>query len=159
MLVLTGDPDTRLVATDATLTDRLRVRMHAASLDHQLAAGVCPESAIPLALRARVLVSSRMKRQLANAMERLIDEAARRSPRMQSPMPMIRRRRVLEAAPLMLEVIDTLRRPLPVAARGVAQVCVLLSDGGGPLYGADGDLEQKLRETLEALQPWTDWSW
>jgi hypothetical protein len=62
---------------------------------------------------------------------------------------------VLDAAGELDALGDRLLSPDPVAARGVAQVRVLLTDGTGPLYrrGATEDLRAAVTRALASLQP------
>jgi hypothetical protein len=51
---------------------------------------------------------------------------------------------------------DTLAKPGPVAASGVAQAWILLTDGTGPLYNANSRLSlcAGAARAAKALRPW-----
>jgi len=48
-------------------------------------------------------------------------------------------------------VVERLKTPAYISARGVAMISVLLSDGAGPLYGRDPANSRVLRKALEAV--------
>ena len=62
---------------------------------------------------------------------------------------------IVAAEPEVLEIAACLRRPLPVAAAGVAAASVLLTDGAGPLYNPRGHLglREALRLAIAQLDP------
>jgi hypothetical protein len=62
-------------------------------------------------------------------------------------------RRILANAAGIAALAERLERPGPVSTAGVAKVCVLLRDGGGPLQGPGTatQLAQRIREALQAL--------
>jgi hypothetical protein len=131
----------------------LAARLRGAGLDRQLAVGVEPWRSPLHATRARQLTSHRNRRRLARSLERLIEEAE--SPRhgltaVVPPAPA----RVREARPQMLTLSARLRGDRPVAARGIAVLKDLLSDGGGPFY-TPGDPET-LRRRLRAVDGYLD---
>jgi hypothetical protein len=136
------------------LRDRLAVRLHSASLDAALAAGVAPESSPALALRAEQLIGP-VARELGNRVCRILVSVAepRRRPPNQAPISSsVVRDTEQELSRLALRLLDE----RPVDVRGVALVCALLSDGRGPLYGhAPCDvaaLREALWEAREALE-------
>jgi hypothetical protein len=136
------------------LRDRLAVRLHSASLDAALAAGVAPESSPALALRAERLIGP-VARELGNRIWRILVAVAepRRPPPNQAPIASrIVRDTEEELSQLALRLLDE----RPVDVRGVALVCALLSDGRGPLYGhAERDaaaLREALLEARAALE-------
>ena len=56
-------------------------------------------------------------------------------------------------------LVDHLLAPVPVSARGVALVRMLLRDGSGPLfrYESRADLAAQVRRAADALDPGQDW--
>ncbi len=67
------------------------------------------------------------------------------------------RRRVLAAGDELTKLAAGLAEPGPVAARGVAQAWILLTDGSGPLYdpGSSASLEAVAVTATENLRPWS----
>ena len=63
--------------------------------------------------------------------------------------------RVREAQPELEDLIDRLLAPVPVPARGVALVRLLLRDGAGPLfrYESEADLCQQVRLRERRARP------
>jgi hypothetical protein len=151
MLVLVTDNLDRLTLQRLRPRHRLLARVHAASLDRQLAAGADPESAPLLAARATRLTSLRFRRGLAACLRRVV--AGTRPP---ASVP-LHPARIGRAAPELSELANCLLTPGPVPARGVALATVLLSEGNGPLYRSAGrdDLRDAARFAARALNgPW-----
>lgn len=153
LLLFREDKAGGLVARRPRIRDRVMARVRANQLDRKLAAGVPPESAPALALRAGQLVSPRTRRDLARSLEILV--SAGQWPRSPRPPVPIYRQRIVRAAADLDELACRLRWPLPLPARGIAQVSVLLSDGSGPLYlgGSADDLHLALVEAIYQLGP------
>jgi hypothetical protein len=147
-----------VVARRARVRERLAARLRATSLDWELASGVAPEARVSLALRAAALGEQRVRRRLGLEVRRILDDARN---------PMIigrrlvptRRAEVVAAADELDRLADALLAPGPLAARGVAQVRLLLLDGCGPLYfsGAREGLRAAAMRALEALEPTFQW--
>jgi hypothetical protein len=150
MLVL-GDP---LVLRPRRLADRLLSRAFGASLDHRLAAGSTPESALLLAVRAEDIVSMRARRAVADDWDHLLRVARRPQPPRVPAIP-IRRGPVAAAEPAIRELIRSLRNPLPVSARGVAMASTLLTDATGPVYNRHSPvtLDAALEAAITQLDP------
>lgn len=120
--------------------DRFAARLLAPSLDRQLAAGRPPQSSRPLAIRARHIVSSAGRRELAKHWIHVMDLAA--GPLV--PLPLrgpLCRGDVAAAERDVGEMIDVLAGGLPIAARGAALASWLLSDGTGPLHNQRSPLK------------------
>jgi hypothetical protein len=161
LLILVDSADHCITPRAATRRQRIWARLHALRLDTALAAGASPEATVPLALRGRALVQPHARRALARAILRLVTEAERPAPvRFRTGSP-IRREVVREAADDLRSLADHLLAPAPVSARGVAAVCVLLTDGAGPLYhyggGPGRDLGIQVRQAIAGLDPLSDW--
>jgi hypothetical protein len=153
MVVVTEHPRYGLVLAEAGFGDHVRVRFRARRLDQALAAGRNPAATTALALRADAITRPAMRRTLARSLERILAEAVR--PVGLRPSPLARQRRgVVSAAADDLEALITrLLGPGPVAARGVALVITLLSDGAGPLHlgTTEPDLCTAARQALAQL--------
>jgi hypothetical protein len=142
-----------------TLRRRVQCTLLADRLDRSLAAGVHPESDVLLALRAQRLACPRMRVELATTVGRLLraadepEHALTRAPSMAVLERVRTTRNDLEA------LVDHLLAPVPVSARGVALVRMLLRDGSGPLfrYESRADLAAQVRRATDALDPGQDW--
>jgi hypothetical protein len=133
------------------LRDRVEARVRTHHLDRELADGVPPERSAALSLRARRLVEPAFTMRLAGRLREIVHEAVlRRVPRAQVAV------RFGAVADLAAEFDELARRLLapPAAVRGVAQVSVLLGEGGGPLYScwAEEDLGAAVRRARAALE-------
>ena len=155
-------PQTRanavLVARRARFRERLASRLGATWLDVELARGVPPEARAALALRAHTLGEPRTRQALAQSLRHTLDNARQGSPPRRGQVAAIRAD-VLAAADQLEQLIERLLEPGIVEARGLAQVRVLLTDGGGPLYfrGASQDLRAAAARALTQLEPAPDW--
>jgi hypothetical protein len=116
------------------LAVRLRARLHAPSLDRELASGIAPWRSPLHAARALALTGDRNRRGLARSLERLIEHAQRPPGPYRGAVVLPCREQVIEAMAPMLTVAGQLRCAAPVDARGVARLNILLSDGSGPCY-------------------------
>jgi hypothetical protein len=134
------------------LRDRIAARVRAHSLDRRLADGVAPERSAALSLRARRLVAPGYSAALARRLHEIVREALlERVPRAQIA---VRLRAVRDVAAEVDELARRLVAPEPAAVRGIAQVCLLLTDGAGPLYSsvAGEDLGAAVRRARAALE-------
>lgn len=147
MLVVTHRSRHGLVLTEVTLRDRIAARLRAHALDLALASGTDPESTLMLAVRADALARPHVRRYLARSLERILTESTRPPGLRPTPVSLGRRRAIRAATDELEALIARLRSAGPVAVRGIAQVLVLLRDGGGPLYA--GVTEPDLRSAIE----------
>jgi hypothetical protein len=158
MLLVLNDVAEGIIAREATAWERLASRARASSLDRQLASGRLPETSPLLALRAQSLVRPPHRQSLARCIQRILDDAARPTPRL-SPVISPPRRSLNNAADVLTRLVDCLCSPGPVSACGVAKVRTLLSDGTGPLYypADDTELRASVEEILQALTSAMTW--
>lgn len=142
--------DHGIIARPPRLSERLEARWRRAALDRELADGARPETCGSLALHAHALVGPCIRSDLARAVRAILREA--RNPSM-SHVP-LRRAAVLAAAEELELLARRLDAPAPVAARGVAEVRLLLSDGSGPLYfrGAAAELRSAVARARRELE-------
>ena len=134
------------------LAVRVRARLHAPSLDRELASGIAPWRSPLHAARAVALTGDRNRRGLARSLERLIEQAHEpRGPYRGAAIEPCRDQ-VLEALPVMLGVAGRLRSADPVDARGIARLRILLSDGSGPCY-----VRIRGNDLTDALQEISQW--
>ncbi len=152
MLLVAERPGTGPAAVRAGLRDRVMVRARAFTLDTELARGASPEASTRLALRAQRLVGMRSRRELARGLQRVVADAAR-ADASRWPPAAVCRDRVRAAAAEFQALAGRLLSPAPLPAGGVAQVRVLLSDGGGPLYrrGCRDDLRARVTGAIRSL--------
>jgi hypothetical protein len=150
--------DTGLVVRRVTWWQRVRARLHADSLDRELAAGVPPESDVLVALRARRLARIGTRETLARSVERLLD-ASRTCDERRTRTSMAVLPRIVCARADLEALVERLRAPAPLSARGVADVSLLLRDGSGPIYRYEStaDLGALVRRIAAELDPARDW--
>ena len=138
-----------------SLRARLAVRWHPRRFDRALAGGVPPEASTTLALRAQELTELQRRRSIADAIRRVMREAREGAP---FAPARIRpdRSRVAAASAELSALADTLAEPGPVAATGVAQAWMLLTDGTGPLYNTESRTSLRVGAARAArdLRPW-----
>jgi hypothetical protein len=148
--------DGLVVADRLRMRDRLTAHWRSRRLDLALAAGAPPEAAAALALRARRLTDLSYRRSIAGALRRVVREA-RAGARPSSFRIMPSCGRVAAAGDELSRLAATLAEPGPVAARGVAQAWILLTDGTGPLYhpSSPADLQEHVVNAAENLRPWS----
>jgi hypothetical protein len=132
---------------------RFRVRWFPWNLDECLSRGVDPKLEPALEARSAQLASTRHRRRLAAAIERIVAEAdAKPHPRF-SVVLGTARDQVLEARAPLLFLAYVLRDADPVGPRGVAIVERLLTDGASPLYvgGIGGAVALRVQTALDCL--------
>ena len=146
-------------AAPVTLRRRLEVHLLADRLDRSLAAGIPPESDVLLALRAERLARPSTRSELAAAVQRLVREATEPQHGFSRAPSLAVLSRVAQARSELESLAEHLLAPVPVSARGVALVEILLRDGTGPLfrYESTADLALQVRRTGDALDPGRDW--
>jgi hypothetical protein len=125
--------------------DRALAHLLSSRLDSQLAAGRLPESNRLLATRAEQLVSPSRRSALAQNWLGLL-EHAHLPPVPRDPRVPPCRARIISAELEIRAMLSALVNPLPVSARGVAKVSLLLCNGAGPLY--DPRCAQDLTDVL-----------
>jgi hypothetical protein len=152
MLLLLDGAGCPVVGT-ARPWDRLLARLRSFRLDQALAAGASPDASVELALRARLLMRPRHRRNLARGVCRVL-ETAQRSPLVSHPVPVCRDR-VRDCEDEFAELIGRLQAAGPVSVRGLAKADLLLADGSGPLYhrASPEDLHARIRDAAESLIP------
>lgn len=124
-------------ASPATLSLRLRVRLHRADLDCQLADGLHSDALEDRALRARQLAGARQRRRLARSLRRLVTDAERPALGMYSAAVPVCRSAVWPMREGLLGLAERLESPVPINPCGVARLLVTFTDGMGPFYNLD----------------------
>lgn len=155
MVLLAGGWDGLVVAKPPRLTDRLAARWRRRRLDRALAEGTPPEASVALALRAQQLTEPGRRRTIAEALRRILHDA-HEGPRPSLGRVVPSRRGVTAAREELSLLADTLDDPGPVAAGGVAQAWMLLTDGTGPLYNPYHRISLRAGAARAAreLRPW-----
>lgn len=150
--------DDGLEVCRVTWWQRLQMRVHADTLDRLLAAGVPPESDVLLALRAERLARPRTRETLARTIERLLLASQTYGDRRTRPSMAVLPRVACARADLEA-LVERLRAPAPLSARGVADTSLLLRDGSGPVYRYEStaDLGALVRRIAAELDPSRDW--
>lgn len=154
-VLLTGGLDGSVMVRRPRLRDRLVARLRRRRLDRALADGTPPEASAALALRAQRLTEPDHRSSMAGALRRILSEAqAGQRPALGRIMPS--RSRVKTARDELIRLADTLEDPGPVAAGGVAQAWMLLTDGTGPLYNpaCRMTLRAGAARAVRELRPW-----
>ena len=128
-------------------------RLFAARYDQQIERGVTVAAGTPLAEHYVRLASRRERQDMAEALTVLLGDA-RRMPReggatMRVP---IRTAAVRQSAEVVEDVLARLLGPLPVHARGMARLRILLTDGRSPVYrSGHGTFAAAMRGVLAAM--------
>jgi hypothetical protein len=153
------DVDEGVTARRALLHERLLARLRARGLDRRIADGQSSDRDPLLALRSMWLVRPAQRRLLARYATRLAVDSFKLFPndcRADSP---IRLERAGTVRPELIMVADHLLASVPVSARGVALVRVLLFEPGSPLQNAGDldDLRARTRAVAAALEPHAHW--
>jgi hypothetical protein len=131
----------------------LRVRVRRSALDRRLATGADPAGDADLARRAEQLTTAATRERIANAIERVIADAAGPVPVL-SPRVPLARAAVNSCAPRLRAIAGRLHSDRFVSPRGVAQAAILISEGSSPLYAvgsSDDVLRHRLAEIAKAL--------
>jgi hypothetical protein len=129
------------------LVDRLRARLAAGRLDHELAEGRCPDVELTRAVHAQRIVRPSERVRLARSLRRVAELA-------EAPLPTDRAHALIcwphaqRADADLRAVVAKLERPGPISPQTVARVRTILTDGAGPLYRRDSpdDLGNQLRQ-------------
>jgi hypothetical protein len=139
----------------AGVRDRLAMRLRAAKLDRELAAGISPDASVRLSLRARILGRTATRLALARRLREVIAEAEQGRALRSTRMPVCRRK-VLLARYELEQLALRLTAPGVAGVEGIALALRLLTEGSGPLYArprAD-DLVVAAAAARRALDPW-----
>ena len=130
----------------------VRARLHAPSLDRELASGIAPWRSSLHAARALQLTADRNRRGLARSLERLVEQSQRPRSQYRGAAVYPCREQVIDALPPLLTIAGRLRAAEPIDARGVARLNILLSDGSGPCY-----VRIRRNALTDALQEISQW--
>jgi hypothetical protein len=154
-VLLASGSDGRIVAERPRWRDRLAARWRARRLDRALADGASPEASVALALRAQRLTESDRRWAIAGALRRVIREVDEGQRAVVGRIA-LNRGAVNAASHELRRLADTLDGPGPVAAPGVAQAWLLLTDGTGPLYSEHSRvaLSARAAHAADQLRPW-----
>jgi hypothetical protein len=147
-------------ARRVTWRERLESHLFGDRLDRALAAGVPPETDPLLALRAAQISSPKSRRELAVVVRRMLDSALSADDAPFKAKSMAILPRVKKARREFESLAEHLEAPVPLPARGMAAVKLLLRDGAGPLYRYESrqNLARLVRDITDLLDPSLDWS-
>jgi hypothetical protein len=139
--------------TDVSFSGRMWARLFAARYDQQIEQGVAVAAGTPLAAHYLRLASRRERDDMAAALDHLLQDAGRTPSNGGTAMRVpIRTDAVEQSADVVEDVLARLLGPLPVRARGMARLRILLSDGRGPLYRSGrGTFAAAMRGVLAAM--------
>ena len=137
------------IAPQESVLDRLRAHLRGRQLDDALARGTPPETTARLALRARRLTTMSRRRAIADGLWRVVRDGCRGATLPRTRIAP-RSSQVVAASDDLTGLADALASPGPVAARGVAQAWILLTDGTGPLYNAHSTADLRTRAASAA---------
>jgi hypothetical protein len=142
----------RRAGRETGLRARLRFRLQGRRLDQELACGKDPSSSEALELRARHLLSEKVRTRLADGLATAVLRAS--SPPVFSSKAPINRRGVRAAGPQILALAAELRENTNSDPRGIALTERLLTDAASPLYSraSDQELLTSVREASLALK-------
>jgi hypothetical protein len=143
-------------------------RLHGAELDAMLAEGVEPDELSDPAsrqrcqARARLLVRRSFRLTLAAQIEGVLALATDSTARAASSAVWavdIQFEQLLEASPIVRQIVAGLQQSTPPRAQGVALALLLLRDGRSPLYArrAPGELKLAAQATALALAAPVSW--
>jgi hypothetical protein len=143
-----------LITPRIRLRDRLVARVASRALDDQIAQGVEPDARPALTLRAQRLIGPQARTALARQLRRIVADAQQDRVGLQALVP-ARAGQVRDAADQLRLLADRLASRRPVTARGVAQVRLLLTDPGSPMYhrGAGEAVQALAIRALDELEP------
>ncbi|RDH79080.1 hypothetical protein DVS77_06355 [Mycolicibacterium moriokaense] len=142
---------TRHEALRVPLSKRVIAWLKANKFDRMLAVGVPVPEGSALALHAARLTSTEEREAIARTLRRVVNDVADNTVLVSSRIP-LNVPNITAAGDRIDQVTLRLHSPLPVTARGVARLRVLLADGTGPMYRCGrGDLEGRLGAALAAL--------
>jgi hypothetical protein len=135
----------------------LRVRLTRGFLDRQLARGAAPDETSALALRARQLTSTPVRKTIAVLLGTILRAAAERQAGPSSPL-IVDHTAVLAAREQIQRLIELLLSTAALEPRGIAVARLLVRDSRGPLFCASPGctLEHALSEIATHLQPRPD---
>jgi len=135
----------------ATVGARLRAKLFAGRLDHDIDAGILPLPGSALAVHMARLTSVDEREALARTLRQALDELRYGRQGISSRVP-VHPERLASCRGVIDDITLLLHSPRPVRARGMARLRLLLSDGTGSLYrNGRGSLAADLRGVLAAL--------
>jgi hypothetical protein len=131
--------------------ERLRARLFATRYDRQVDEGLTPLPGTALAVHHARLTAPEERADLSHALRVVLSDAEGTWNGMNPRIP-VRISAVRQVAEVVDAVVQRLDEPLPVRARGMARLRILLADGRGPLYrSGTGSLNAAMRGVLAAL--------
>jgi hypothetical protein len=140
-----------LASAESQLWARIVAWLRPGHYDRCLSFTATVHAGTPLAFHADRLTSVRERESVARAFRRCIDDAHSGSA-FRSVRPEIDAVHVVAAEDIIDDITLRLHSQRPVTARGMAELRLLLADGGGPLYRyGRGDLRGRLAAAVGSL--------
>jgi hypothetical protein len=140
-----------LAPADSLLWARLVAWLRPGHHDRRLSFTATVHAGTPLAFHAERLTSVRERESVARAFRRCIDDAHSGSA-FRSVRPEIDAVHVVAAEDIIDDITLRLHSQRPVTALGMAELRLLLAEGGGPLYRyGRGDLRGRLAAAFDSL--------
>jgi hypothetical protein len=134
------------------LKQRLLARIRGRSIDDRLLAGELPESSAETELRRARLLDPAYRSAVAKGLRDLVDAAESTEHNYFRAQIPIRRREVLEASPLILNLAAQVEEDPSVTPRGVILAARLIRDGDSPVYWpCDESVELAVKHARAAL--------
>src|SRR5262245_17789937 len=151
LLSTASDALRRTTAPRPSLAARVTARLRAHELDRQLAVGVPAPAGSALAVHQARLTSVAEREAVARTLRLAVRDAQPTGVPLTSRIP-VHPSNIRAAEDLIDAITLRLHSQRPVAARGMARLRVVLSDGRGPMYEfGRGDLSGRLGAALAAL--------
>jgi hypothetical protein len=139
---MTGGNETAAIGTHpvpppgwARVSDRIRARLLARSIDDELLNGGAPNGSAVVAVRRARLLDRRYRSRIAAALRKLISAARHRERNSLAVQIELREDEILESEPVILTLADELEAEERVSPRGVILADRLIRDGDSPVYG------------------------
>jgi hypothetical protein len=148
-----GRRNPRIALVDVALSKRMWARLFAARYDQQIERGDTVAAGTPLAAHYLRLASRGERADMATTLTLLLRDAGRmpRGGGAALRVP-IRTDAVQQSAEIVEDVLARLLGPLPVRARGMARLRILISDGRSPVYrSGHGTFAAAMRGVLAAM--------
>ena len=146
-----SESQTMLAPAESQLWARIVAWLRPGHYDRRLSFGATVHPDTPLALHAERLTSVRERESVARAFRRCIDDAHCGSA-FRSVRPEIDAVHVVAAEDIIDDITLRLHSQRSVTALGMAELRLLLADGGGPLYSdGRGDLRGRLAAAFDSL--------
>ena len=146
-----SESEITLAPAESLMWSRFVAWLRPGHYDRRLSGGATVHADTPLAFHAERLTSVRERESVARSLRRCIDDAHDASP-FRSVRPEINAGEIVAAETIIDDITLRLHSQRPVTARGMAELRLLLAEGGGPLYRyGRGDLRGRLAAAFGSI--------